>query len=248
MEVKVSQNGYDADTCADNQLVFSSEWPLLKIAFTGEVTIQDPTVDNDIFTHNLNYYPAFMCFYGVTTDTSGNRNTNNSISIIDLNMFTIVTTNKLIWIAQPYMTGPIRVRYYIYHQDLLKEKEYPIIKSSSTSSKLFNDYKLKVSKDGKDINSTDPRDFSIHSDYRSPMIHKTGFGEGGGLEGTDITITHNLGYEPFFLIYIDGGSDSFTISPNYDSLFVVATKTTIRIASYPGLYRYAYIIFKDPIL
>ena len=83
---------------------------------------------------------------------------------------------------------------------------------------------IKVSKPGKDASSTDPRDFTLHSQYNIFKIAE----EGGGTAtipvgdfGWDSTITHNLGYKPqvyFFFehhiierwILAPGRADHFT--------------------------------------
>jgi len=83
---------------------------------------------------------------------------------------------------------------------------------------------IKVSKPDKDASSTNPRDFTIHSQYNIFKIAEEGGGTATisvGDSGWDSTITHNLGYKPLVYFYFEhhelerwilapGGIDHFT--------------------------------------
>lgn len=65
------------------------------------------------------------------------------------------------------------------------------------------DYGIKVAKEGKDITSTDPRDYRFHSGINILKIFKEGFGTKSvahGVVGT-VDVTHNLGYKPMVFSY-----------------------------------------------
>jgi hypothetical protein len=58
--------------------------------------------------------------------------------------------------------------------------------------------KIKVTKPNKDIESTSPRDFTIHSDYNMLKIAKEGSGD---FDSGSVDITHSLGYKPIIWLY-----------------------------------------------
>ena len=62
---------------------------------------------------------------------------------------------------------------------------------------------LRFTKPGKDISSTDPRDFTIHSDYNILKVAEEGYGSFGAVAGGEQTvdISHNLGYKPIVWYY-----------------------------------------------
>jgi len=57
--IKISEAGYDVFTATDKQLIFKSDFQLIKVAFSGTV----PLIQNWItITHNLGYIPQFLVF------------------------------------------------------------------------------------------------------------------------------------------------------------------------------------------
>ena len=64
---------------------------------------------------------------------------------------------------------------------------------------------FKIALPGKDINSTDPRDFALHSSYSSIKIYKKGFGSQivGASTNVDVSITHDLGFYPMCKLYVE---------------------------------------------
>ena len=69
------------------------------------------------------------------------------------------------------------------------------------------DWGIKITVPGKAVTSTDERDFSLWSKYANVMrLQDTGSGtkaiDATGGSTTMETITHSLGYVPFFVVYI----------------------------------------------
>lgn len=67
--LKTSLNGIDIKTATLQQLAFSSSYPIFKIAFSGNLTINvtagtssTPSKNVVNFNHNLGYIPAFRCY------------------------------------------------------------------------------------------------------------------------------------------------------------------------------------------
>jgi hypothetical protein len=76
----------------------------------------------------------------------------------------------------------------------------------------MSDYTLRITVDGKDVSSEDPRDFRMHGDY--PLLKIKYQGDETSAIVANITggvrITHSLGYQPMVLFYI-GSSGNYSI-------------------------------------
>jgi hypothetical protein len=129
---------------------------------------------------------------------------------------------------------------------------------------------LKVSKPGKAVASTDPRDFTLHSQYNIPKIATEGSGTISINNVTylnSVNITHNLGYKPQVLLYMQHpATDIWFLSPGkFDSSYDDSTYSisitsshvnvnTIRFEfgvdnlapSYPVTIPYKYFILVEP--
>ena len=77
------------------------------------------------------------------------------------------------------------------------------------------EYGLKISKEGIDVKTGDDKDMIFHSDY--PLLKGSLKGSGTKLLTSGIasttTISHNLGYIPFIVVYIDDGYNKFSVAP-----------------------------------
>ena len=69
---------------------------------------------------------------------------------------------------------------------------------------------VKVALPTKSTDSTNPRDFAFHSDYTSIKIFKKGGSSGvvSASSNLDISITHNIGFYPVSMIYVELTPDS----------------------------------------
>lgn len=238
---KITRPGFDVHTAADRELVFSSSWPILKIQEEGTGTIDD-SGPFTITTHNLGYNPAFILF---VDDGSGTE-----IVFTGISQFIQITDTELKWTADAATLGrSVEYRYYIFYHNLATEFTADNIELSETTSNEGKDYGIKIAKEGKDIYSTDPRDYVLHSGYRQWMLHKSGAGTSNGT-GDVITITHDLGYKPVYFLYAldtsPGATDvGYHLFGNADDSTVTATTSTISFEIAGLGFDYAYMIFKD---
>ncbi len=235
--VKTSLKGYDVNTCADYELLFSSSWPVLKIEAQGTYTINDASIDQDIYTHNLGYVPMFFGY-----EVSGNT------SYLNIkNTYFSATSTKLRWLGgtEGHPAGSITMCYYIYRYSMSTNFTANSIKTSSTSKNVINDCGVKISKDGKNITSTESRDFVLHSSYRTLQIHKTvAFTESS--TGWGRTISHYLGYEPLFLFYFESLPGNMVLIPEAHQEFLTnADATNVEVGGIPTGNGFV-CIFKDP--
>lgn len=209
--MKASQLGYDVTTAADYQLLYSSQWPLLKIESQGTVTINDLGADQVIYTHNLGYAPMFWIF-----DVSGSNGgyAGNFTPAVLPESFGVNGT-ELKYFSNFVGSGSHTIRYYIFRLDLDTAFTAPTINLSPGSATILDNYGIKIAGPGKDVGSTDYRDFVVHSNTRSPMVHKvqaqtiTGSDNSFYSPGYSATFTHDMGYNPLFFAFVKG---NFTIA------------------------------------
>lgn len=248
--LKVSQQGYSALSCIDWQLIFSSSFPALKIASMGTFSISGGAHDQTIVTHGLGYIPMFLVF----TDRDLYQTIAGTLRLASpgLSQFFTVNNNSLKWQGSSRGGGAVTMTgyYIIFRRDLIQSYNGLIVNTTPELKNIKNLYGIKVARDGKDISSNDYRDFVIHSNTRTPIIHQSGFGTIGPSDTGEITIHHGLGYEPMFFAY--AALDSFgdgryqSLQNSFDS-FAEADTQDIHLFI-PYVCNYSYIILKDPIL
>lgn len=246
--LRVSQRGYDVKTAPDFKQIFSSSWPAFTILEEGAFTVSP---GQTVVSHNLGYVPAFLLFHnGTTAFALGGSNQAHMIDGFNASSFGMSDTNLI------YSSGAgssITGRYLIFQHDLEQSKTFPNVVTGTISDNpdsVDKDYGFKVSKDGADVSSTDLRDFAIHTATRSPNVDTITYGtKSAGT--TPITVTHNLGYEPFPLIYAKLVSGAFIparwqmLTTASDS-FVSVTTTQINV-TIPYACDYSIVVLKDPL-
>lgn len=129
----------------------------------------------------------------------------------------------------------------------------------------------KITKPGKDISSSDPRDFNLDTDFEA-IIRAVDTGSGtvtinGGVGSTTtVTIPHNLGYTPFFQVFLvwNGFSNDdyqpgsmYNADPDTASIEYIpkvdATNLILRFFNSAGVggglatVTYYYFIGRDPL-
>jgi len=255
---KVSKPTYSVNDAKDYNLSFSSSWPLLKIAHQGRFTINNRNTSEVVVTHNLGYAPAFLIFDCPSANTSRYR----SYGFIAGGQFATSTTN-LKFFSDGSFSGSRDIYYYVFRLPLTTNFEAPIINTATEDTFEDNgDYGIKVTKEGKDITSTDFRDYVIHSGSRMPLIHavKTGLcTETGFIFPKMFSYTHNLGYVPAAFAFVNYGSNG---APFYDTNYwypvggvggpsdiaLVSQANTIRLEDdhNPSTVTASFLVLKDP--
>lgn len=228
--VKVSRIGYDVNTASDKQLAFSSEWPLLPIEAEGDLTINPPgggpgNVSVDIYTHNLGYNPVFY-----VQRTSGGP---------FFPGWTSCDTDKLYFSG--YVSSAINLKWKVFRRNLLTNYLSGNYNTTDATKVVDGDYGIFISLPGKSISSTNKRDFAIRSDVRQLMIHQSGYVN----SPAQLVITHDLGYQPMYLIFAKSGTEYQALTQS-GSTGVSATNTQLTVDDYgASIADWAYIIFKD---
>lgn len=232
--VKVSRIGYDVNTASDKQLAFSSEWPLLPIEAEGDITISPPVggpgmVTQDIFTHNLGYEPVFY-----VQRTDGGNFWPGWCWIDDTKLW-----------FDSYVSTDINIKWKIFRRPLKTNYTSANTDTTDATQVIDKDYGIYISRPGKDITSTDKRDFGVRSDVRQLMIAQSGYTTTPVYQKT---VTHNLGYRPMFFLFMesDGTPGDYTMATSASDFYVTATDTQLTWILYtPPERNYAYIIFRD---
>lgn len=201
--LKLAQPGYDVHTAGDENLIYSSKWPMLKIAKSGSYQTSEIGTFNKIADHDLGFIPVFWYFANTAIG-----NWQNFLSAVDTRSEFMgpigdgsieVDADSLQYQANqfPGVTGPSRLYYYIFALDITKQYDAPIIRQGdiqgARGSRVF-----KIAKPGKDVSSDDLFDFTVHSRARSPLLHSVN-PSGGAVK--NFVVQHNLGYVPIFFAY-----------------------------------------------
>lgn len=201
-KAKGTPPGLDVKNAIDYLQSFNSGWPLLKVHETN--------TSSGSISHNLGYFPMYF-----TTHPSGAFAGSGSV---DQGIFREWSVNQSSLIRD---SGSGSRRYFIFRLNLLQNFEAEITDGLNNSPGESGDnYVFKLSKPGSDIRSNDMRDFALHSDTRSPLVHKVNHGpmsSSGGL--LTRTVNHNLGYVPTAFAYIR--PDTNSIGMNADRYYFV---------------------------
>lgn len=188
--VKGSVPGYDVKSVVDYLQSFNSSWPLLKVHETGNFS--------GTVTHGLGYPPFFLM--ASPTLTPGAVDEFAEEYGVDSNVLARTS-------------GADTPRYFIFRLDITTDFTAPVVTGSTVKSTIDHDYGFKVAKPGKDVSSTDLRDFALHSGTRSPMVHKVNYGpttnSGSALERT---VNHGLTYTPTAFAFILPGTNTAGLS------------------------------------
>ena len=129
---------------------------------------------------------------------------------------------------------------------------------------------IKISREGKPVETARDNELIFNSDYPSLKIQSQGSGTHTftNHEGNKRLSTHNLGYRPFYAIWVDEGSGYKLVSYGqqtgdfYVGFLGTATTTTLELVAYAtyngGMFGdptlpanktvdYSWVIFYDPV-
>jgi len=154
--IKVPKAGFDALTAADNDLLYNSSWPSIQIVLVTPVT--KTMTQYTAVPHGL-VFPPVAFVIGGTDDDTIMRGCNAD------------ETN--VYVRSDYLTGSVgdtMGTLIVYHVDIATDIEYPYNTTSSTNVVYNRDYGIKMVKSGGNIESTELRDYILHSRCGSPLI------------------------------------------------------------------------------
>lgn len=223
--LKVSLPGFDVESAADQDLYLSSSWPLLKIddVLTQQIINLNPS--NNLITHNLGY-PPFTLVFSHQNGFQGAASSVNSTTItpVSNNYATHVSGDSL----QVYVCrNPLNINFQAPNINL----------SGSGANAPAGNFGVKFSKPGKDITSTDYRDFTLHSSTKSLQVHQViyqslsefndiNFGLPNNPANQGIKYITDLPYTPVYFAFFS--SDNVNFVPIF-----AASQTTPKIEYNP---------------
>lgn len=238
--VKLSQPGYDVKRAGDQDMLFNSSFPLLKEAATDIFDASKVTLGSSLYkvaNHDLRYVPFFLVF-----DSNGEMVLGQTWYVDDQAIY--VTDGP----AAP-TTG--QHRWVLYHLPIYEAYEAPVSGVQfATEGGSSPDFAVKFAKKGKSIDSDDLRDFTLHSETRSPLLHivspkvwKTG--------DAVHTVDPDLPYNPIcFGFSQDSTGKTYNMQAGGQAAPTLErNRTAIEITSQvAATSQTSIVIFKDPFL
>lgn len=202
--IRVALPGVDVNTAPDYNLVFSSEWPNLKIAANPTVPLPSSS-SNDvvIYTHNLGFVPAAIPFIGLPNTAE----LSIPLDSLNLSQYILADTQNIYFFGNT--PPPTDLGLLIFAIDITKPFTAPIINAGYSQTAVNNSnvqYGIRVAKVGYDCSNPDVRKFILRSDCRSPMVHAVAPGPVEPVTG--FSYTHDLPYNPIFFSFIQQNTSS----------------------------------------
>jgi hypothetical protein len=254
--IRVSQAGVDLRLAADYQLVFSSDWPSLQIAF--DRVIQVPANATITTPHGLGLYPLTMAWvikngvnlgrlFTISENFESPDQTNVELTFDNENV--ILTNNSGIAYA---------INVKCYNLDISKQVDYTLPKPPTTKTTYDPTFGIKVVKYGKSITSSDLRDFILHSRAQSPAVLSVvtqatlplPVGLGGFTDA--IQYTNPPGYVPWVLAFVKrpgSGSPYTCLAPGFQqSGYRFNLSTTSYIVNSTGKAYGSLVALRDPLV
>lgn len=191
---KGSLPGYDVGTAIDYLMQFNSSWPHLKVHETG--------TSSSTVTHDLGYPPFH--FIASTFAAGGiDQSAHDEWSVDSTQLIRAL--------------GSGSKRYFIFRLPLDQDFTAPSVDGGTAKTSDNDDYGFKLAKPGKNIASTDMRDFALHSGTQSPMVHKVSHGPmalAGGF-GYYYEVAHGLSYTPVAFAFIKPSTNIIGLPTRY---------------------------------
>ena len=159
--IKISQPGINAKIASPTQLIFNSSWPSLYVLFQSTT----PLAANDFTVHKVAHNLGFAPFVRLWMLDSNNNPIQNSFYY---SSYFAVDTQYVYF----YFGSLVAINVYVecYNVDLSIDVDYPTLPYVSGLTGYDNNYGIKIAKANKSATSKNPRDFILHSRYRSPLI------------------------------------------------------------------------------
>lgn len=172
--MKISKPGYDAKRTVGQNLVYNSSWPTLAVAYettiTNPVTAPGPPTSID---HPLNF-PPFTFVWAIGPDPSGLTGAVASRRIpgcADVDSTKIyLKDGGLSGIETDFLYTATKLHIKCFQLDLSKDIDYILAPGETFKMPYDNNFGMKVAKPNKTIDSTDLRDYTIHSRCQGPLV------------------------------------------------------------------------------
>lgn len=212
--IKISNPSYDANTCADYQLLFNSNWPSVGIAYENYQSVPYNGQVSVTFNHNLGYVPYAMGWFTIDGVNSGDCQGGWTSLQVDSETITVGYEPDFqspgFGDAYGIMDSgqPMTFSVKCYNIDLTQSANFTSeIPPQAGNVPYDPNFGLKLAKQGRDINSNDLRDFIIHTRGQAPAVlsvltQANSVPTQNGPAGTlDIAYTNPAGYTAWIFPY-----------------------------------------------
>ena len=182
--IKISAPFFDVKDAGDVNLIFSSSFP--SIAVAKEFNASFDPYESKTLNHNMNFPPLIKVWAKLS---SGRVVQNDDAIVFDSNKMMIIN----------YFGEAVSMHIKVYAIDISISKDYPFIQQPQGVQTTYDpNYGIKVSKEGKSVDSTDLTDYIIHSRTRSPLVlHVEAVND--QVTNRTITYTNPAGYVPWVM-------------------------------------------------
>lgn len=233
---KISKPGYDAARTAGNNLIFSSSWPSLPIAFETTISGPFPTT----IPHGLNF-PPFTMVWAYGPDNSGVGNTTMRFFMPVDKALVYLDGSRLDASSFTFWANKTKLNIKCFNLDLSQDIDYILAPGDTFKMPYDRDFGIKVVKPNKDINSTDMRNYTVHSRCQSPLIQAvkteaTMDPVNNGLTGGPAVQYTNKSKNPvWFYGYAKSSTGKYTYAPYYGQSYpLTATDGFTGYVHYAG--------------
>lgn len=240
--IKIAQPGYDANTCPDWALLFNSSWPSLAVAFETQIDSTTISSTQEIFgvvvPHNLNFVPLTMAEVSINGASYG-RFGGNGLGLDKMNV-TVFDLDH---------TKPVTVDIKCYNIDITQDNSYPLPQPGAIKLPYDSTFGMKVTKSMKDINSTDLRDFVLHTRAQSPALLDIATTGGQYYDPSHSALIYPLRstYIPWVTAYTSINGVTWQ-NYNVSNLGYDTTSNSISIGGVdPNLTQASFVIMRDPL-
>lgn len=182
--VRISKPGFSVNTAPDEDLIFSSAWPSLPVAYDKVASLGNlSSTGGDgsgnyqlSYNHNLGFYPftkVWVTINGLYESQFDMESMTGSTSVgVDKsNVYVYLQLGQDLQQRKTFNNVTIRISCYLV--DLTSDIDYPSFQSPTIQSVYDPNFGIKISKAGKSTLSTDLRDYVLHSRCQSPLILAT---------------------------------------------------------------------------
>lgn len=242
--IRISKPLYDVRTAGDSDLIFNSAWPSISQVFPSFTTSAFQGTSGGSFTIDGIAEPLFALGWDTGDGLTASMVFPDIASIDDVGIFTFTGAG-----TNPQIYDLINLK--VYNINLSVDVEYPFIQPSSTAATTYADpnFGFKVPRSDttidapdahratKDINSTDMRDFVIHSRCQSPLVmavktEASAITDTSGTYTKIIRYTTPTGVASWVFGYIKRADGSYLYAPYFGQAYPrtnIETATTYSI-------------------
>lgn len=219
----LSKPFYDVTKCAEADLIFSSDWPSLPIANVLTLPVTSAvinTIGNYVTLSHGQSYPPLVQAWLKRSDGSVMKITSgvDGTLLVDKSSIYISLSEFIDQDASPATS----ICIYVYEVDISTEVQYQITKTTSQRSSYDPNYSLRIAKPGKDIGSTDLRDFMVHSQAQSPLILAVRT-QASVSSGTSLQYIDRQGYLSWVFGYVKQADGKYKPAPYFAQAYPITT-------------------------